>query len=85
MAVNSVVNNPVQPPDDWPHCESANGIAPHFYEFTIDLVAGKSILYCKQCGDVIEVAQASVPGAAPTQPANAPNAPAQKPSPNLFP
>lgn len=45
------------PDPDWPHCEALNGLGPHDYIFQIDLVAGKSILYCRQCRDVHELAR----------------------------
>jgi hypothetical protein len=77
--------------DDDPFCPAVIGPGIHNYQPFIDILAGKTILYCTQCGDTLEVYTLPA-GANPfTQPsassAQAPSAPAPGANPlsNLFP
>jgi hypothetical protein len=83
-----MIPSPPQSVDDDPFCPAQLGPAPHNYVYQADIFTGKTLLYCVQCGDVLEIGTFTPitnPLGVPTQPANAPSAPAQKPGANLFP
>ena len=41
--------------EDDPFCPAIIGPGVHNYQPLIDILAGKTILYCTQCGDTLEV------------------------------